>query len=955
ADADTTIGDELYQRLAGERKPGQIVYQGDRLTLFPSDQIIVLSGSARAEQDSTLATADRIAYARNENIIQAFGKATVTRGTNSLASDTLLYDQGSGIVSTYGASTLKEASQEVTGQNLRYSMDRRSGVLGSGRTQYDRWYLEGEDMNKIGERTFVVDEGTFTTDPADPPDYHFGAKNIKLKQEDVIIARPVVLYVSDVPIFYLPWYLEPLGQGRKSGILRPKIGLNTLINASGDERNVQDLGVYWAISEYMDAQAALDWFSESRTIARFDFRYALRYLLRGSAHFERVWNRRIRSTDTLLRVSHDHEFDPSTQLQVDANVSTSRRFFEENSFDPNRLLQRALRSNASFNRRFSWGNLVLGAFSDFRLQEDRTDFKIPQLQLSLNTRPLFPGASRDSGWKQNLQFGASTSFDYDYTTRGDTAGGPDSTLVNAQTSATRATLSGPFDLLGFIKTTPSIDFTETLFNNAVVPDSVVGASQEGFGHLETFGANVSMAANVFRIFQGGPGPISKVRHTFSPAVSFRYQPATRAREDLPFGFPGGGGLEAMGATLNLSNNIDLKVRETRATAKRRQDEEDRIRRAREAGLLKPRAELTQEERMKLDSIALADSLAELREETREDELEEGRRRAEGGRDGTVEAGDASGDEDPFRGEAGRDDDSDASGDEGDDEEEAADAEETGGGDAARGGEEEGGPPERVGTTDATAPVGNEEDQKEFTERTVRLLSVRNRLGYDFVRARDPLLLGFSSLSTDVSSQVSSAVSVSVSATHDLVDSRLIEGDPSGVQEEFFDPFLTGVNTSLRFGGGTSIHGSSTPRQQGRSGEAVTDAEGGQGAFSDGVGLGDEGPGFEAVQSSSLGRWEIDLTHSLTRSRTADSRQSVRFGTSFNPTANWHLSYRTGYNITDGAFQDQSVSLVRELNRWQATLNLSLFPAEPQDRVLVEFAVFLRDIPDLRIPYRTRRE
>jgi hypothetical protein len=100
---------------------------------------------------------------------------------------------------------------------------------------------------------------------------------------------------------------------------------------------------------------------------------------------------------------------------------------------------------------------------------------------------------------------------------------------------------------------------------------------------------------------------------------------------------------------------------------------------------------------------------------------------------------------------------------------------------------------------------------------------------------------------------------------------------------------------------------------------------------------------------------VDLTHSLSRSRGQDSRQSVRFGTSFNPTENWHLRYRSGYDISEGQFQDQSISLVRDLNRWQATLNLNVFPSEPQDRVLVELAVFLRDIPDLRIPYRARRE
>ncbi|MFN2432054.1 MAG: LPS-assembly protein LptD [Gemmatimonadota bacterium] len=914
--ADTSSGDPLYDQLAADARPGQINYRADRLTLYPSDQVILLSGNATAQQDSTVATASRIAYVRDENIIQAFGGASVRKGANSLEADTLFYDQGEGIVTTFGASTLRETGQTVEGENLRYSMDRQSGVLAAGRTEYDRWFLRGEDMQKIGERTFVVDEGTFTTDPEDPPDYHFAAQNIKLRQEDVIVARPVVLYVSDVPIFYLPWYLEPLGQGRKSGILRPKIGLNTLINASGEERNVQDLGFYWAISEFMDAQVALDWFSESRTILRFDYRYALRYILRGQAHYEQVWNRNRDSKDTLLRLSHNHDFDPSTQLQVDGNISTSRQFFDDNSFDPDRLLQRALRSNASFSRRFTWGNLTVGAFSDFQLQQERTDFKIPQLNLSLNTRPLFPGSRLEAGWKRNLQVGAATSFDWDYSTQGDSLTGEDEVIRNTQTSVTRATLSGPFDLLGFINVTPSVDVSEILFNNRVLPDpppdTPIETETPEFGHLEQVGASLSLAANVFRVFQGGPGPITKLRHTLAPQLSLRYQPSTRAREELPLGFPGGGGQEVMTAAFTLRNDLDVKVRETTARARRREEEEERLRRAREAGLLRPRGELTFEEQARLDSMALADSLAEVQDRVREDSLDVQEDRLEESVEEQTTPDAAL--------------------------EEAAAAEEQRGVEGGRGAL----PDEEEGL-----------EEQEFTERTVRLFSLTNRTSFDFVRNRDPRLLGLSRLTTDLSSNVSSAVSVGISVTHDLVEVRDL-GEDRGT-EEAFDPFLSGVNTVVRFGGSGSRRGFEGNREGRGRREEVTDAEGGQGAFSDGVGLGDQAPGFETIQSSSLGRWDVDLTHSLSRARAQESRQSLRFGTSFSPTQNWSLRYRTGFNISDGEFQDQSVSLVRDLNRWQATLNLSVFPQEPQDRVLVEFAVFLRDIPDLRIPYRTRRE
>jgi hypothetical protein len=68
-----------------------------------------------------------------------------------------------------------------------------------------------------------------------------------------------------------------------------------------------------------------------------------------------------------------------------------------------------------------------------------------------------------------------------------------------------------------------------------------------------------------------------------------------------------------------------------------------------------------------------------------------------------------------------------------------------------------------------------------------------------------------------------------------------------------------------------------------------------------------------------------------------------------------LNYRTTYDITTNELQGQTLNLVRDLHDWQATLGINFFPSEPQDRVLVSFAVFLRDVPDLQIPYRVRRE
>jgi hypothetical protein len=80
---------------------------------------------------------------------------------------------------------------------------------------------------------------------------------------------------------------------------------------------------------------------------------------------------------------------------------------------------------------------------------------------------------------------------------------------------------------------------------------------------------------------------------------------------------------------------------------------------------------------------------------------------------------------------------------------------------------------------------------------------------------------------------------------------------------------------------------------------------------------------------------------------------VGISTSLLPSPHWSLNYRTTFDISEGDMQGQTLSLVRDLHDWQASLGISFFPAEPQDRV--QFSVFLREVPDLELPYRVRRE
>src|SRR6476620_1153703 len=94
------------------------------------------------------------------------------------------------------------------------------------------------------------------------PHYHFAAREVKWVSNSVIVARPVVLYVRDVPILWLPFIFQDTLPGPHSGILTPQFGLNDIIRtSSSDNRQLTNLRYYWAISDYGGGTSRVAWYS----------------------------------------------------------------------------------------------------------------------------------------------------------------------------------------------------------------------------------------------------------------------------------------------------------------------------------------------------------------------------------------------------------------------------------------------------------------------------------------------------------------------------------------------------------------------------------------------------------------------------------------------------------------------------------------------------------------------
>ena len=230
---------------------------------------------------------------------------------------------------------------------------------------------------------------SFTSCPDSIPHYHFVADNAKLSGSGMLIARNVFLHFGDVPVFWLPFLAQSTEQGRRSGLLPVRFSVNDIVRTSDTySRRVSNIGYYWAINDYTDAQVGLDWWSGNYTGITGALQYRWQRMFQtGRAEFRQFW-RENGGSELAFNANYGWEISERTRMRMRASYASSSAFVRENSFDPREITQ-SIDSEGGFDRRFDWGQLSVSGNRRQFLSDDRVEMTLPTLSLSLSTKTLF--------------------------------------------------------------------------------------------------------------------------------------------------------------------------------------------------------------------------------------------------------------------------------------------------------------------------------------------------------------------------------------------------------------------------------------------------------------------------------------------------------------------------------------------------------------------------------------
>jgi Tat protein translocase TatC len=554
-------------------------FRGDSATLYADERRIFLQGHAMTKRNTTTLEADSITYQETTCRIEADGSPNLFDGETVLTG----------------------------GGGIRYDTCIRRGVVTRALTSFKQnstdWFLRGNLAQDSSASRVFASSSEITSCDLPEPHYHFSAKEVKWISQTIMIARPAVLYVRDVPILWLPFIFADGRTGRRSGILIPRFGINDIVRPNPSyNRQVTNIGYYWAPNDYIDLTGRLDWYANRYVQYGVSGQYRwLNRFLSGSFGYN-TQRENTGSYSTNIRWDHRQNFDLSTSLNLSLNYASNSQVVSNNAIDPLLSTQQIL-SSANFAKRFAWGTVNVGANRRQPLSPGQaTTMQLPAF--AITPKPI--DITRDITWSPSY------SLTNDLTNNSPISPSPvriqpggviDTLSQTFDQRATAMSLDTPVRFWGF-DWRNSFSYSDQQKNgrttaaqikvpNPATPDptdSIVVAQaftgdfstafdwQTGVNLPTAFRstwklqpvigvANASSAGpfairnrntNGDWVFQGkrlnlgvtasptffgffpGFGPIGRIRHSFSPTISYTYNPASNVSTDYAFALQGPG-------------------------------------------------------------------------------------------------------------------------------------------------------------------------------------------------------------------------------------------------------------------------------------------------------------------------------------------------------------------------------------------------------------------------------
>lgn len=454
--------------------------------------------------------ADRLDYDGANKAFKAGGDVILQQGEISLSADELLWQETTRDAAASGHVHLAEPSAELHGSSLQANLTTGLGLARDGRVfiRERNFHLAGEEIERLGEATYRVTDGRFTTCDGEIPDWQFTADHVDVTLGRYAVARNVWFEVRDRPLVYLPYLIFPVKSERESGFLLPMAGYSSRKGA------LLSLAWYEAIDRHLDATVYLDYLSRIGIGKGLEYRYVAGNDNAGEALYYHVTGLKENDDTFALKWRHNGNLPAGVRLTADVDYVEDIEYFEDFGEDVDEYARDHTVSSIMLQRNWKDVNLTVLAeyIRNLEADNDATLQRLPEVNLSLPLRRL-------GGSLFYLRVDNSlTNFER-------------REGVDGLRFYSHPELSMPLNPGRWLELTPKIALHGRYYHVDNTDDGLDRSDYDNESLIAEY--SLTASSRFSRVFSPGRGEFDKLKHSIEPQLTYAYIPAG-SQEKLPY-------------------------------------------------------------------------------------------------------------------------------------------------------------------------------------------------------------------------------------------------------------------------------------------------------------------------------------------------------------------------------------------------------------------------------------
>ncbi|MCL2760749.1 MAG: LPS assembly protein LptD [Desulfuromonadales bacterium] len=269
--------------------------------------------------------ADSITHDQNDNTIRAIGNVRIDWNDAILYADHVSYNQDSGEMKATDNIKLIKGNDWLRGDKAMLNSESVTGKIINGWLFFkeSNMHIRGGEIAKTGDKEYRVQNGSFTSCDADVPSWKFSADDISLSLDNYIKGRNVLLYIKNIPVLWLPYFIFPAKTERQSGFLFPTFGNSSL---KGVFLNIP---YYFALSPSQELTADLDLQSKRGAGIGLDYNYMGRNKGFGRAKGYLIYDTSKSKFRGNIVLQQQTNFTPNLYWRANVDMASDRTFYKD--------------------------------------------------------------------------------------------------------------------------------------------------------------------------------------------------------------------------------------------------------------------------------------------------------------------------------------------------------------------------------------------------------------------------------------------------------------------------------------------------------------------------------------------------------------------------------------------------------------------------------------------------